>query len=772
MTPQITKIKRGVLDRFSLTGKMLLITLIVGILVWSLMGYIQARKLESIFISQLKTRLEMESQNDRMSFDMYTRAFSTSVKLFATMRNMDRYLSDKERDGWTANDNDSIKLHHDAPPWYPKASVARALVTPDFALLLDPSGRIREAFIIENNVELVTFPTERVLSMLSHNNILMTEIDGKPYIICASPVVEEHSRPRAFLVLASSLDSDFLRESQSIGNETHITALIRSGDQRVIASTDTENLPEGIRLDETGDRFLVTGKTFFDYGVSDLLIQFTTIIPTDEINALSSRIQSEESKQKTLLSLVLIISFSLVMYSITGRISHLTRRVVRFSRENLGLVQDDIAGGDQLVILEDQFSRLENGIVEAKAQLIKTNMELMDKNAELEEALIAAEAADKAKNEFLANMSHELRTPLSGILGITELLLETGLTEHQRDYLNTVQGSADSLKLIINDILDFSKITARKLIMNEKPFQLRKLFDQSIEPLSVLAIDKGLSLIFAVHPDVPDRVYGDESRLKQVLNNLIGNAIKFTDDGGVCVQLDSVSRTGDVATLHFQVIDTGIGIPEDSQKHIFESFSQADSSSTRSYGGTGLGLAISSELVELMGGKLLLESSPGKGSKFHFTLTLKVADQSTSDEEQPAPATGAKQPVKPMRILLVEDNPINRKLAIAMLIRDGHEITSVDNGEEAVSRSTDGNFDLILMDVMMPGMDGLEATRQIREKERPTGRHVPIIAITARAMTGDREKCIDAGMDDYISKPIIFSELQEKILAFSGYIKG
>ena len=769
MAPQTSDRAKGILDRYSLTGKMMVITFIVGILVWSLIGYIQSRKLEGIFIAQLKTRLDMESMHDRMSFDMYIRTFSTAVKLFATMKNMNNYISLKEQEGWATSKETGIKLHRNAPPWYPRSSVARTLVSPDFAMLLDPSGRIREAFIMENDVDLVAFPTERVLSMLSHNNIVMTNIMGKPYIISASAVADVYSSPKAFLVLASPLDSDLLKDAQSIHNKFHITALVSNDDQRVIASTNSEALPEGIRLDDMEDLFLVTGKSFFDYGVSDLLIQFATLMSTSEIKSLSGEIHKEEIKQKAFLSLALILSFGIVMYSITGRISRLTRSVVDFSRDNLGLMHEDMTGGDQIVVLEEQFSRLEAGIVEAKAQLMKTNMELMDKNAELEEALVAAQAANKAKGEFLANMSHELRTPLSGIIGITELLLETELTEHQRDFLSTVQSSADSLRVIINDILDISKIAARKLELYETPFRIRQMFDQSTDPLAVLAIDKGISLVFAIQPDVPEFLYGDASRLRQILNNLIGNAIKFTDEGGVCMQLDTVSRSEDDATLHFQVTDTGIGIPEDSQEEIFESFAQADGSSTRKYGGTGLGLAISSELVELMGGKLMLESAPGKGSRFHFTLTMKVAGQEPTDEETDRQDKDMKPALPPMRVLLAEDNGVNRMVAIALLNRDGHEVRTVDNGKDAVKLSEDGNFDLILMDVMMPGMDGLEATRLIRERERSTGRHIPIIAMTAKAMAGDRDKCIEAGMDEYISKPIRFSDLQEKMRACSRH---
>jgi CheY-like chemotaxis protein len=318
--------------------------------------------------------------------------------------------------------------------------------------------------------------------------------------------------------------------------------------------------------------------------------------------------------------------------------------------------------------------------------------------------------------------------------------------------------------VIINDILDFSKITARKLDIHETPFDIRHLFGETIEPLAVLAREKGISLVFDIHTDVPDSVMGDRGRLRQILNNLIGNALKFTEEGVVCVKLEAVSHNQEEAILHFQVTDTGIGIPEEAQEHIFESFSQADGSATRRFGGTGLGLAIASELVEMMGGKLMLDSAPGQGSTFHFTIPMKLAAQASREKAPPPEGAPLQETVMPLGILLAEDNETNQKIAKAMLNKMGHEVTIVENGKDAVAKSLEGGFDIILMDVMMPKMDGLEATRLIREKEFSTGEHIPIIALTAKAMPEDRDKCIEAGMDDYISKPMRTRELIEKLM--------
>ena len=391
----------------------------------------------------------------------------------------------------------------------------------------------------------------------------------------------------------------------------------------------------------------------------------------------------------------------------------------------------------------------------------KTTQEQMQRAREL------AESASRAKSEFLANMSHEVRTPLNGILGLTRLLADSEVTPEQAEYLALVDNSARNLLTLLNDVLDFSKIEAGKMAVAAIPFQLDRWLDETAAPYLVAAREKGLRMQVRTEGRLPPAVIGDPGRLRQVVTNLLSNAIKFTDRGEVELAVIERGAQGSQVRLRFEVSDTGVGISLDKQATVFGAFDQADTSVTRKYGGTGLGLAICERLVRLMGGGIKLVSVPDKGSVFAFELLLALADDETLPllhrTQVPADA------FKGLRVLLAEDNAVNELLMRKMLAQMGCEVAVAHNGREVIARWEQGGLDLILMDVQMPEVSGLEASQQIRERERGTNRRTPIVALTAHALVGDRERCLEAGMDGYVTKPV---ETQQLVEAMEAARKG
>ncbi len=868
------------LNRIPLTIKALLATALVATAIWSVLDVIQTKHLRTIFQARLSAVLGEKATANRIFFDNHIRAYHQTVKLLASQRNFQDYISN-----WSTNTKPDTIIHHDRPPiWLPRSSILRGFTPIPLLLLIGPNGAVREIYQGQSDPppNALMEPTP-LLMELSHNQTFLTSIAGSAFLITSEAILNTESELQATLMLAAPLNDDFLSRLQGpVGRYTGLVTLLEGENQTIIASNQPHILPSGVPLAKTAGRFLISGHSFFDYGSSDLQLQLVTLESTETLESLVQSILATERRQRFITAAALIISCLLIIIWITRNIEQITHDIVDFSRNLLDANTQEryeLLNQDELQTLRSRFVHLTKTIIATRDSL-KTELEerkraetairklsraveqspaavmITDSQGQIEyvnpqftiltgytieesvgrdpgflksgttpvatyktlwdtiasgqvwrgelhnrrkdgstywelnaistihdaeqgtmhyvaikedvslriemektlqQAREAAEAAIQVKNDFMANISHELRTPLNTIIGCANLVLEKTcgeLNKTQRKYLKEVLIGADQLSVTIDDLLNISRIDTEQFILEKQIFDLHGLIEGASAVIATEATEKNLEFTWEISTEAPARLLGDPVRLRHALLHLLSNAIKFTHHGRITLHVDQAAQPTPPGTLCITIADTGIGIPEELHKTIFDPFIQADSSLSRPYGGSGLGLAITKRIIELMGGIIQVTSKVNEGSTFVITLPMEIPPIAYDVNTTACALPGR-------RALVAGKHPVNRLILKKLLIARGIEVIEAGQCQAVEAMTNEVNhitFDLICLDCSLSPSGGADESRQLRTMP---GMATPPILLFG---TDDlRDKTADIPGIHILPKPIRRSQVYNAI---------